>query len=68
MAPAAQRVLEAEHAARPKPRCAFLEGYSLHADVAVHENDRLGLERLCRYILRPSVALNHLGNPPPLAA
>ena len=60
MAPAAQRVLEAEHAARPKPRCAFLEGYSLHADVAVHENDRLGLERLCRYILRPSVATNRL--------
>ena len=25
------------------------DGFSLHADVAVHENDREGLERLCRY-------------------
>ena len=35
------------------PRTARHEGFSLHADVAVHENDRQGLERLCRYGLRP---------------
>jgi len=43
-----------------KPCCAFIEGYSLHAGVTVHENDRLGLERLCRYILRPAIATQRL--------
>ncbi|MGH7418732.1 MAG: transposase, partial [Candidatus Rokuibacteriota bacterium] len=41
-------------------RTARYEGYSLHADVAVHENDRQGLERLCRYGLRPPLALERL--------
>jgi hypothetical protein len=35
------------------PRQAHLEGFDLHANVWVSANDRAGLERLCRYILRP---------------
>jgi hypothetical protein len=34
-----------------------------HADVAVHENDRLGLERLRRYGLRPPLSLARLSRP-----
>jgi hypothetical protein len=41
-------------------RCAFLEGFSLHADTQVHENDRESLERLCRYGARGPVALDRL--------
>jgi len=46
----------------PKPRalCARLEGFSLDAQVGVHENDRQGLERLCQYILRPPLAVPRL--------
>ncbi len=34
----------------PLPRkCARKEGFSLHAGIAVHQNDRQGLERLARY-------------------
>ena len=35
------------------PRQAHLEGFDLHANVWVSANDRAGLERLCRYVLRP---------------
>jgi hypothetical protein len=41
-------------------RCAFAEGYSLHANRHVHQNDRDGLERLCRYAGRPPIALERL--------
>jgi len=37
-------------------RCAAFEGYNLHADTQVPARDRPGLERLCRYILRPPLA------------
>jgi hypothetical protein len=40
--------------------CARKDGFSLHAGVAVHANDRLGLERLCRYGLRPPLAQGRL--------
>lgn len=39
---------------------ASLDGFSLHAGVRVHEHDRDGLERLCRYAVRPSFALDRL--------
>jgi len=42
-------------AAAVKPQ---YDGFSLHADVAVHDNDRQGLERPCRYGLRPTMALS----------
>jgi Putative transposase len=41
-------------------RSAFLDGFSLHAGVRIHANDRAGLERLCRYALRPPLALRRL--------
>jgi Putative transposase len=35
-------------------------GYGLHANVWVSANDRAGLERLCRYVLRPPFAQERL--------
>ena len=40
--------------------CARRQGFSLHAGTAVHRNDRIGLERLCRYGLRPALAQGRL--------
>jgi len=37
-------------------RCASFDGYNLHANVAIQASDRAGLERLCRYMLRPPLA------------
>ena len=37
-------------------RCASFDGYNLHANSAVSASDRAGLERLCRYVLRPPLA------------
>jgi len=44
----------------PARRCAGIEGFSLHANTRVHENDRLGLETLCAYGARGPVALERL--------
>lgn len=41
-------------------RCAFFEGFSLHADTWVHQNDRDSLERLCRYGARGPLTLDRL--------
>jgi hypothetical protein len=38
----------------------YLMAPSPHAGVRVHANDRQGRERLCRYVLRPPLALNRL--------
>ena len=43
-----------------KPRCARLEGFSLHANVAVAPHARDQLEHLCRYLLRPPLTLERL--------
>ncbi len=42
------------------PRCVRQGGMSLHADVAVPARDRKRLERLCRYVARPPLALGRL--------
>jgi len=42
------------------PRQAHLEGFDLHANVWVSTNDRAGLERLARYVLRPPFAQERL--------
>jgi hypothetical protein len=39
----------------PKPLCANEQGFSLHSAVRCHANERLKLERLCRYISRPQL-------------
>jgi len=43
-----------------KPRCALLEGFSLHANVGVPAHARARLEHLCRSLLRPPLALERL--------
>ena len=40
--------------------CAEDQGYNLHAAVVIREGDRAGLERLCRYVLRPPLASSRL--------
>ena len=42
------------------PRCASFDAYNVHANVALSAHDRSGLERLCRYILRPPVAVGRI--------
>ena len=44
----------------PRGLSAFLLGFSLEAGAHVHENDRAALEHLCRYGLRPPLALSRL--------
>jgi hypothetical protein len=43
-----------------KPRCARLEGFSLHANVSLPAHAREPLEHVCRYLLRPPLALERL--------
>lgn len=45
-------------------RCAFLDGFSLHADTWVHENNRQGLERLANYGARGPLSLERLSQLP----
>lgn len=46
---------------RPRGRFeAFLDGFSLHCGVRLHENDRAGIERLCRYGARGPLTLGRL--------
>jgi len=42
------------------PRHAHLNGFDLHANVAVRAGDRVRLEHLCRYVLRPPLAQDAL--------
>ena len=42
------------------PRCASVDGFSVHANVGIGARDRQRLERLCRYAARPPVANERL--------
>jgi hypothetical protein len=42
------------------PRQAHLDGFDLHANVALGAHDRERVERLCRYLLRPPLAQERL--------
>ncbi len=44
----------------PTPRCVSVDGFSLHANGAVHGNDRKGLEHMCLYVARPPVVRERL--------
>jgi hypothetical protein len=57
---AVRRLRSAASAQTTAPRCARLEGFSLHADVAVPARCRDRLEHLVRYVLRPPLALDRL--------
>ena len=48
----------------PKPLCASVQGFSLHAATTVHEDDRAGLERLCRYGLRAPFSMRRFSQLP----
>jgi len=48
----------------PGELCCDLEGFSLHAKVAIEGHDRAGLERLCRTIARPAIASEQLSIDP----
>ncbi|MBI5545355.1 MAG: transposase [Deltaproteobacteria bacterium] len=39
---------------------ALVDGFSLRAGTHVHQNDRQGLERLCKHGARPPIALRRL--------
>jgi len=45
---------------RPRPRCAELCGFTIHAATSVAPGDRRGLERLCSYGLRPPFSQDNL--------
>ena len=49
-----------ERAQQPKPFTAERGGFSLNAAVACKGGDRRKLERLCRYVVRPAIALERL--------
>jgi Putative transposase len=46
------------------PRCATVDGFSVHANVHIEARDRMRLERLCRYAGRPAVATERLSELP----
>jgi hypothetical protein len=43
-----------------RPRCAFVDGFSLHANLALEAHERKKLEKLMRYGLRPPFAQKRL--------
>lgn len=60
--PLARAEPEPESAARRsrRRRCAFIDGFSLHADTSVDAGDAAALERLARYLLRPAISADRV--------
>jgi hypothetical protein len=52
--------IDLEIAAVPGPCCANVSGVNLHAGICISSHDRIRLERLCRYVGRPLIALDRL--------
>ena len=44
----------------PSPRCVNVNCVGLHANTVIPAHDRMRLERLCRYICRPPIAIERL--------
>jgi len=58
-----KKLVQAVRAAKGRvasPFVAEVGGVNIHAGVAVHGRDRVALERLCRYVTRPPIALERL--------
>jgi hypothetical protein len=55
---------ESSWAPPQKRRCATQDGFSLHANVRIHANDRQGLEQLCLYGARGAISLERLEERP----
>jgi len=51
---------DARPLALPGQLCASLDGFSLHAKVALEADDHDGRERLCRHLARPAIASERL--------
>jgi hypothetical protein len=51
---------EGEHKVRTSRRRASVDGFCIHADTAVPAHNRVGLEKLCRYGLRPAFSHQRL--------
>jgi hypothetical protein len=45
---------------RRSKRCAQLDGFSVHANTSIAADNRLGLEKLCRYGMRPAFSHQRL--------
>ena len=45
---------------KTSPRCVNVNGVGLHANTAIPAHDRVRLERMCRYMCRPPIALERL--------
>ena len=56
-----RRCLGEARAFRLPPLCAEDDWFSLHAGVRIPASNREGLERLCRYIARPALSHDRLG-------
>jgi hypothetical protein len=50
----------ADHSVKISGRCAATDGFSIHANTTVAAADRLGLEKLCRYGMRPAFSHERL--------
>ena len=58
------RIDVADVESRVGEQCAAVQGFSLHAGVAIGGRDRKRMERLCRYISRPPIARERLSQLP----
>ena len=55
-----RRLLDPEEGIRSGPLCFASRGFSLHADTRIEATDRVRLEKLCRYVIRPPLAAGRL--------
>ena len=55
-----RRLIDPEEGARSGPLCFSSRGFSLHAATRVEATDRVRLEKLCRYVIRPPLAAGRL--------
>jgi hypothetical protein len=55
-----RRLIDPEEGIRSGPLCFSSRGFSLHAATCVEAADRVGLEKLCRYVIRPPLAAGRL--------
>jgi len=55
-----RRLLDPAEGVRSGPLCFASRGCSLHAATRVEATDRVRVERLCRYVIRPPLAAGRL--------
>jgi hypothetical protein len=55
-----RRLIDPEEGIRSGPLCFASRGFSLHAATRIEATDRVRLEKLCRYVIRPPLAAGRL--------